>query len=117
MVPELSEDISMVNPIKFSRSATPAKPKEFSFLVTPPWPLSLIVIKSGVNLIEITEQLAWRFAFKTNSLIARNNSNLISDLTSIWPSISNLISDPDSKISSCSVNCCRNGLLLFPLSS
>ena len=49
MVPDVLEVICMLNPIKLSRSLTPSMPYESLFLVTPPEPLSSIVINSGVN--------------------------------------------------------------------
>jgi hypothetical protein len=45
MVPDVFEVICIVNPIKLSRSLTPSMPYELLFLVTPPKPLSSMVIK------------------------------------------------------------------------
>jgi hypothetical protein len=49
MVPDVFEVICMLNPIRLSRSLTPSMPYELLFFITPPEPLSLIVIASGVN--------------------------------------------------------------------
>ncbi len=58
MVPDEFDSICMVWPIKLSRSLTPSIPYELSFFLTPPWPLSLMVITLDVNWIVIDELFA-----------------------------------------------------------